>query len=195
MKQILFIHGGDSFATREAMMEYWKTESVENPFRQDTKRRKWKDDLREVLVGEFAFAAPRMPNHMNAHYDEWSMWFEKFVPFLNNGDILIGYSLGANFLAKYLSENTLPIYLSQLHLVSGCFGEGDFTLSGSLENISVQTEKIYIYHSQDDEIVPVADAAKFKKALPKASMCIFDNRGHFFNEESFPELVANIRHG
>ncbi len=170
-------------------IEKWE---IDNPFEKQAQR-KWRESVREELQETHVLADPRMPNSMNAHYEEWAMWFEKYVPFLQDGVILIGHSLGANFLAKYLSENTLPVGIEQLHLVAGCFGEGDFTLFESLKNIEKQVQHIFIYHSRDDDIVSFADAEKFKQALPSAELIEFKNRGHFFAQEEFPELVEKIR--
>ncbi|MDR0860065.1 MAG: hypothetical protein LBO09_03640 [Candidatus Peribacteria bacterium] len=59
-----------------------------------------------------------------AYYWARKIWFEKIFPYLNNeGTILIGHSLGAMFLLKYLSENTFPQPLSQLHLISSSIDE------------------------------------------------------------------------
>lgn len=192
MKQILYIHGGDSFTSEEAALAYWRDWEIENPFTHQ-KTKKWRESVREELADTHMLADPKMPNPMNAHYAMWSMWFEKYLPFLNDGVILIGHSLGANFLAKYLSENELPIRIAQLHLVAGCYGEGDFILTDSLEGVTQQVEKIFLYHSHDDDLVPFSDAQKYQKALSTATLQEFTDRGHFFAQEDFPELVANIR--
>jgi hypothetical protein len=61
---------------------------------------------------------PEMPNSKNASYKARKIWFEKLFPYLNDeGIILIGLSLGTIFLLKYLTENTFPKTISQLHLV------------------------------------------------------------------------------
>jgi hypothetical protein len=49
-----------------------------------------------------------MPNPMNARYNEWKILFKKIVLLLDDNVILIGHSLGAIFLVKYLSENKFP---------------------------------------------------------------------------------------
>ena len=56
--------------------------------------------LQEVLGGEYDVLLPRMPNKNNAKYLEWKIWFERMIPFLNKEIILVGYSLGASFIAN-----------------------------------------------------------------------------------------------
>ncbi|NOZ43581.1 MAG: hypothetical protein GXP45_00120 [bacterium] len=66
-----------------------------------------------------------MPNKQRADYHARKIWFEKLFPYINSSKesklILIGHSLGAIFLAKYLSENTFPKTIDQLHLISSVF--------------------------------------------------------------------------
>ncbi len=62
-----------------------------------------------------------MPNKTNAQFEEWKIWFEKFIPFLNDGVILVGHSLGGVFLAKYLSENKFPKKIGGVFLVSAVY--------------------------------------------------------------------------
>ena len=106
---------------------------------------------------------------------------------------LVGYSLGGVFLAKYLSEEVLPIRIATLHLVAAPFGwNGGFSLDSSLKSIEKQCSHIYIYQSKDDPLVEYKDAEKLKEQLPTAELRMCEARGHFFQPE-FPELIANIQ--
>ena len=69
---------------------------------------------------------------------------------------------------------------------------GDFSLCKSLEGIANQVDKVFLYHSKDDDIVPFNNLEKYKKELPDAKVEIFEDRGHFVVEE-FPEIIINIR--
>ena len=57
---------------------------------------------------EYLYKA-RLQYRTNARYEEWKIWFERMIPFLNDNVILVGHSLGGIFFVKYLSENLLPI--------------------------------------------------------------------------------------
>lgn len=195
-RQLLFIHGGESFNSREEYLDFLNSFEPQDAFTNEESR-KWKYKLPAQLGNEWVCGFPRMPNaitddySIGAHYHEWKMWFEKHIASFNDNLVLVGHSLGANFLAKYLSEETLPVRVGQLHLVAGCYGEGSFTLSENLDGVSTQCDNVFIYHSTDDDSVLYADALRFKEALPTAELVTFEDRGHFLQEE-FPELIERI---
>lgn len=147
-----------------------------------------------------------MPNRFNARYKLWQIRFEKILPYLNNEElVLIGYSMGGIFLAKYLSEKTFPKTITQLHLVAPVFGEfdlpphddylADFVFEPTaLKNLIPQVEKIFLYGSKDDPLVPFSHIQKYKEYLPQAQFEVFEDRGHFRQPE-FPEVLENILHG
>lgn len=142
-----------------------------------------------------------MPNKQKAQYEAWRIWFEKLFPYLNDQKtIVIGYSLGGLFVSKYLSENTFPKRISQLHLVAPVFdnhslhGEsvGDFILDpAKLGNTEAQCDEVFIYQSSDDTVCVPYHGRTYAAHLPKAHYHEFANRGHF-NQPAFPELLAHI---
>ena len=140
-----------------------------------------------------------MPNAFNVKYLEWKIWFEKMIPFFENKVILVGHSLGGIFLAKYLSENKFPKKVLAIFLVAAPYDDKDsdyslagFALKKNLSLLQNQSEKLFIYQSQDDDVVPFVDFEKYKKALPNASFREFSNKGHF-RQKNFPEIMQEIR--
>lgn len=198
-KQVMFIHGGNAFSRYAAFSEYLVTASIEGSLEEHPRR--WKDVLREGFGDGYEVFLPTMPNKQNAKYVEWKQWFERHIPSLRDGAVLIGHSLGGYFLAKYLCENTLPVRVRALILVAAPFepadfdGEdgGDFNFdTKKLSQLEMQADEIAIFHSKDDEVVSFAHALKYQKALPSTELVSFENRGHFL-EETFPELVTYIK--
>jgi len=194
-KQIVIIHGGTTFDTYEEYMTYLNSCEVtlENINKKD-----WKDFLSSKLP-EFEIIYPKMPNAKNARYQEWKIWFEKLFPFLNDGVILVGHSLGGIFLVKYLSENNFPKKIKSVHLVAAPYDTehckeslADFALPKNLANFTKQTRKIFLYQSKDDTVVPYIDVEKYKRDIPNATLEIFEDRGHFLQED-FPELIKDIK--
>src|SRR3989344_9033544 len=98
-------------------------------------------------------------NKTNARFDEWEIWFEKLVPFLHDGVILVGHSLGGTFLTKYLSENQFEKKIKSVFLVAAVYDnhkEGYSLASFTLpKKLNLQTENIYLFHSKDDPLVPL----------------------------------------
>lgn len=196
MTQVIVLHGGDSFSSHGAYLAFLRDFTIENL---DYLKRKpdWKARLPEVLGSEYEVLAPQMPNKWNARYTEWKLWFEKFLPFFNDGIILVGHSLGASFLTRYLAENDFPVRIKATLLVAGVYSldvEGmteEFTAPVSLDRFAKQSGNIFLYHSEDDPVVPFSELAKYQVALPSAIARTFTDRQHF-NQETFPELLADI---
>ncbi|MBI2065462.1 MAG: alpha/beta hydrolase, partial [Candidatus Zambryskibacteria bacterium] len=156
----------------------------------------WKPWIRKRLGDEYEVITPQMPNKTNARFEEWKLWFEKFIPFFEDEVILVGHSLGGIFLAKYLSENKFSKKIKAAMLVSAVYNkdsEGYSALSFSLPKVlDLQTDKIFLYHSKDDPVVPFSALKHYKKALPNSQTRIFEDRKHI-NQEEFPELLEDIR--
>lgn len=186
-QQIIFIHGGDSFNTRKEFLDDLRAYQVD-PY--VGKAARWYCSLTEIFGGDFDVISPDMPSG-NCDFEAWTIWFGNHVPFIKNNTILIGHSLGANFLVAYLAEHTLPIKIKSLHLVAGCAGEGSFPFPQNGENIEKQLKNIVLYHSHDDPVVPFSDTEKYKTILPSARLLEFEDRGHFLQGE-FPELVREV---
>lgn len=193
-KQIIFIHGGDSFDSYE---EYFGQLKNSNPsIDWFAYRKKWIDNLHRKLSGEYQIFAPHMPNKQNANYEEWKIWFEKMIPFINDQVILIGHSQGGIFLAKYLSENIYPRKIKAVILVAPphteTLGIGSFKLEKPLKNVFEQCQDINLFQSTDDPVVPANEAQLYKKDLPEIKLHIFEDKQHF-NQESFPELMKLLK--
>lgn len=195
-QQIFIIHGGDAFDTYEQYVAYLKSKKV--TLEKLRSRRGWKDTLGKALGTRAEVFNPRMPNANNAKYAEWKLWFEKIIPLMKPGVILIGHSLGGIFLAKYLSEETFPKKIKATFLVAAPFNSAtqhplaDFNLSGSLEKFERQGGKIFLYHSTGDKIVPFSNVKMYRAGLPSATLRAFSGRGHFL-EERFPELEKDVK--
>lgn len=139
--QLVIIDGGNSFDTDAHALEW-----LENcKWDLLAKPPSWKKWLSDGLADDFALIRPDMPNTMNAKYNEWKVWFEKYFPYLREGDareqstldrvieksdpskksklVLLGHSLGATFLVKYLTENLFPRHIDTLHLIAPAYDD------------------------------------------------------------------------
>jgi uncharacterized protein len=199
-KQVFYIHGAMSFSNYEDFLEHLRTEELYNlPGIEQSKR--WTSTLPTDLGDEYEVFMPSMPNKQNAKYIEWKIWFERHFEYIRDGVFLLGWSQGGYFLVKYLIENTLPFTVKELYLVAAPFepadfgGEdgGDFSFDTKrVGELAEKVDKIYIFHSTDDFVVPYTHALKYKEALPKAELMAFEGKNHFLVPE-FPELVSKIK--
>ena len=192
-QQVLFIHGGEPDVGEAVYIERLKkgrfTLITEDPMKWGKNQRKFLDtEIYEVIT-------PTMPLGWRARYSDWKIWFERHIEFLNKDLVLVGHSLGGNFLAKYLAEEDFPLQISQLHLIaaSGFSFDDSFTLGifpGKI--LEKNIKEIHIYHSSDDTVVPLSESETYHKSLPGSHLHVFSDRFHFL-DETFPELFENIK--
>lgn len=199
-KQVLYIHGGDSFGKDEDFLQDLQTKPIRDPFGLERKSI-WVENFRESLT-DFEVLTPRMPNSQNAKYQEWKIWFERYFEFLYDDVVLVGWSLGGMFLAKYLSEEKFPFKIKAIYLLAAPSGE--FTdesgnncasfkfLMQNLTKLTRQVEEVNVWHSEDDFVVPYGELSLYKKFAPEAKFVTFTNKNHFLIPE-FPELIDSIK--
>lgn len=194
MKQILVIHGGSSFDSYERYLNALKKSTIN--YDSLKKAEKWRDWLSDALP-EADVLLPNFPNKQNAVYEEWKIYFEKLIPFFGEDVSLIGYSLGAMFLAKYLNETPLAQKVGQIVLIAPGYDTEEAEDLGSFRVASAarlpeSSDEIHLFHSEDDPVSPFTELAKFQADLPLASVHIFSDRNHFF-QPTFPELAELLK--
>jgi uncharacterized protein len=196
-RQVIVIHGGETFATYDKYLAFLRAYEIDDPALVSPKG--WKDNLAERLGDGFQVLQPKMPNKLNASYAEWSIWFEKYLPYAQDDVILVGHSLGGIFLAKWLAENEFPKRIAATFLIAApaeATGPedslADFVLPEDLFPFAKQGGRIVLYFSKDDPVVPVSHKDIYVRRIPRAETMLFQERGHFLQEE-FPELVAAIK--
>ncbi|MFA5999573.1 MAG: alpha/beta hydrolase [Candidatus Paceibacterota bacterium] len=196
-KQILFIHGGYTFGSTKDYLSFLKNYELD-PYK---KKRYWINWLASKLKNH-EILIPQMPCEKNAKYEEWKIWFEKHLSFIRGKDfILIGHSLGAIFLLKYLSENNLNKKIRQLHLVAPAVFDDGLGLEKlatfksdlkKIKRIEKKCKELHLWHSKDDSTCVFKNSEIIKGIIPNADFHIFQNRGHF-KSYVFPEILKVIK--
>ena len=111
--------------------------------------------------------------------------------------ILIGHSSGAVAAMRYAETHRLAGSI----LVSVCYtdlGDADERASGyygapwQWQTIRGNQPWLGIFQSTDDPLIPVAEA-RFVAAQLKCSYFEFTDRGHFIDQDRFPEVVRFVR--
>ncbi len=196
-KQIIFIHGGMTFKNRKDYLKFLKTKEVSLE-----KTKKWFNEYTDMELGKkFELIRPTMPLSWNAKYEDWKIWFERYIPFLRNSVILIGSSLGGIFLAKYLSENKFPKKILATYLICPPFDNtlseedlvGGFRLKSDLSLLEKNSRNLTLLFSKDDDAVPVSHAEKYRNKLKNAKIIIYKSKNGHFRISKFPEIVKMIK--
>ncbi|MFA5841144.1 MAG: alpha/beta hydrolase [Candidatus Paceibacterota bacterium] len=195
--QIVIIHGGMTFKKRKDYLDYLKNREVKIE-----KKIRWTDDYLDKELGKkFEIIRPQMPLSEDAKYADWKIYFKRHIPHLRNNVILIGNSLGGIFLAKYLSENKFPKRILSTYLVCPPFDNtlsaedlvGGFKLKADLSLIEKNSKNLYLLFSEDDDVVPLSHAKKYKNKLKNAKIFIYKGKNGHFRIPKFPEIVKMIK--
>lgn len=196
MQQVLVIHGGTTFQDYNSYLEYLSNKPIYLDRFLPT--RFWKERLQDDLGDSYQVLTPKMPNPTNARYSEWKLWFEHISELLDDNVILIGHSMGAIFLAKFLSENTYKPKVRATILIATPYDDEsiedltDFKITSLSSKLSEQAGILTIINGLDDPVIAVSDIEKYQADLPNAVFHTLSAPDHFVRE-SFPELIEIIK--
>ena len=177
---VLFIHGGGE-KVREA-------------------DKKLAASLRDALGTSYDVRYPEMPAADRPGYETWKGQIAKELAALDGKVILVGHSLGASVLLKYLSEEEVEKTVAGLFLVAAPYwGAEDweveeYELREDFASTLPGRLPVFFYHSRDDELVPFGHLALYQAKLPKATVRELDGRGHQFGDD-LSEVARDIREG
>jgi uncharacterized protein len=176
-KQVLFVHGGGQGAHEED--------------------KKLAANLRDVLGAAYDVRHPKMPDENRPEYEAWRDQISRELAALDGEVILVGHSLGASILLKYLSEEKVEKHVAGIFLVAPPYWGaedwevGEYALQENFASKLPKDLPMFFYHSRDDEWVPFAHLALYAEKLPQATVRGFDGRGHQFKDD-LSEVVRDI---
>lgn len=194
--QLLFIHGGMTFKNRRDYLNFLQNKEISLE-----KKKYWIEDVEKKMGNTLEMIRPRMPLQDNARYEDWEIFFRRYLPYLRKNAILVGSSLGGIFLAKYLSENKLARRPLSVYLICPPYnndipGEdlvGGFRLKSDLSLLEKSCKHLHLWFSSDDEVVPLSQMDKYMKKIKKADFQVFDKVNGHFKIEKFPEFIKAIK--
>ncbi len=196
-QQILYIHGGMTHKNKENYINFLKNRRI----KLEKKKKRRDEYLPKTLWDNFQVIVPRIPCQDNAQYEEWKIHCEKYLDLLDDNPILIWSSLGGIFLAKYLSENKLDKKILKSYIICPPFDDtiegedlvGGFELGDDLSLLMENFPQTTFMFSEDDPVIPIDHADKYKKALPDAEYIIYESKNGHFAIEEFPEIIQMIK--
>lgn len=196
MQQVIVIHGGTTFRDYDTYLKSLSEKKLDiNRF---IYRPRWKELLQDNLGSEYQVLLPSMPNSTNARYHEWKLWFEHISSLFSDNCILVGHSLGAVFLVKYLSENSIAVKIKATILVAAPYDDDsvedltDFKIVKLAERLHKQAGRLVFFNGMDDPVVSSLDLKKYQSQLPSAEFKILSAPDHFVRRD-FPELISLLK--
>lgn len=173
-KQVLFIQGGGDDGYHAAV--------------------KMVDSLKAALGNDYALSYPELPSDENRSDFGWPGEIGKEINKIKRAVILVGHSLGASLILKYLSEEKVSKEISGLFLIAPPFWSGN---ADWVQGLKLQFDfadklprniPIFFYHCMDDEVVPFGHLAAYIQKLPFATVREIKKGGHLLNNDL--KLVA-----
>jgi uncharacterized protein len=175
-KQVLFVHGAGGYEEDKGLVA----------------------NLRDALGAAYDVWYPKMPDEDRPEYEAWKDRIARELTALDGEVILVGHSLGASILLKYLCEEKVEKPVAGIFLIAPPYwGAEDWEVSeyALRKNFASKLPKdlpTFFYHSRDDEWVPFVHLALYAEKLPQATIREFDGRGHQFNDD-LSEVARDIK--
>ena len=178
-RQVLFIQGGG-----EGTHDAWDNRLVAS--------------LERALGPGHDVRYPRMPDEDDPSFAAWSARLEREIAQLDGGAILVGHSVGGTILVHALADHPrLLRHAAAICLVAAPYlGEGGWP-SGELETDRdwaglLDGVPVYLYQGDADDIVPMAHADLYAKAIPQAHLRRLEGRDHQLDND-LSEVAHDIR--
>lgn len=178
-KKLLFIQGGGGHAVHDE----WDNKLVEG--------------LKRKLGPDYTIRYPRMPNEDDPKFGPWKAALRKELGKLDDGDVVVGHSIGATMLIHTLAEEPSTRAPSGIFLISApFFGEGGWP-SDEIEphpklgaKLPAHTP-VFLYQAGADQTVPAAHVELYKKAIPQAVVRTLQGRDHQLDNDMC-EVAADV---
>lgn len=154
--------------------------------------------LQNALGDTYEVRCPKMPHEDGPEYGAWKYRISEELARMGDGAILVGHSLGASILLKYLSEEAPKELVAGVFLVATPFwGAEDwevdeYALREDFAPNLPEGVPMVFYHGRVDEVVPFEHLALYAQRLPRATFRGLDGRGHQFDDD-LSEVARDIQ--
>jgi uncharacterized protein len=143
--------------------------------------------LQEALGEGFEVRYPPINTDENLPDFGWLQQIGKEIEMINDNSFLVGHSLGASMLLKFLSENQIAKKIQGIFLVSTPFWTGEDEWVKGLKLQEGFTEKlpenvpVFLYQCKDDKEIPFTHLGIYEQKLPYAAIRKIKKGGHQLN--------------
>ncbi len=142
--------------------------------------------LKEALGNHYEVHYPPLPTEATPDFGRIKQ-IEEEISRISGDIILVGHSLGASMLLKYLTEKEIKKRNLGVFLISTPFWEGDEDWKQGLRLQDNFPERvpgdvpIYLYHCREDEEIPFEHIEQYEQKLPQATVRKLSGCGHQLN--------------
>ena len=151
--------------------------------------------LQKKLAGEYDILFPKIEKPNSPTYEKFKKMYALQFHEITEPIIVVGHSLGASTLLKYLSEEKPGISISGLFLIATPHWQSDMKEFQLKENFQASLKNIpaiFLYQSKNDSIVPFEHLEYYEKIFKQATVRKLPGKEHIFSK-GLPELVSDIK--
>lgn len=154
--------------------------------------------LREALAEEYDIHCPIVEDPEAPAYARWQALFDRELAGRPGEIILIGHSLGASVLLKYLCESKPGLQIQGFFSIAAPYwGEDgwhvdDFAITGDVQKHLPELPAFHLYHCLDDPFVPIGHMGLYQQLFPHAIRHELSGSEHTF-AAGLPELAEDIK--
>ncbi|HEU5295481.1 MAG TPA: alpha/beta fold hydrolase [Burkholderiaceae bacterium] len=149
------------------------------------------------LGAEYSVRYPAMPAEGEPMYAAWASTLSRELASTEAGFVLVGHSLGASLVLRYLALNDVEPRPAAVFLVSAPFigprgwSGADFELPLRAA-AKLGTTMMFFYHGDADEVVPAAHVGLYEQAFAHATVRLLAARNHQLHDD-LSAIAADIR--
>lgn len=143
--------------------------------------------LQENLGNEYAINYPELESEEAAPDFGWIKQIDQQVSEMQNDVIIVGHSLGASILLRYLSENPASKKIKGIFLIATPYWSGNEDWKTGLKLQEGFADKLpdgmplFFYHCKDDEVAPFSHFGYYKQKVKQANFHEIESGGHQLN--------------
>jgi hypothetical protein len=147
--------------------------------------------LREALGKAYTVRYPLLSDESSPDFGRKKQ-IGKEISLIKGEIILVGHSLGASMLLKYLSESRVQKKVAGIFLIATPFWSGGedwkqgLKLHEDFHDKLPNNVPIFLYHCRDDEVVPFDHLFLYAKKLLQATVREIASGGHQLNNDLSP---------
>lgn len=145
--------------------------------------------LKASLGNDYELSYPQLQTDESLPDFGWPAQIGNEIDRIKGDVILVGHSLGASLMLKYLSETKIEKKINGIFLLATPFWSGDedwvkgLMLRNDFAERLPENVPIFLYHCMDDEEAPFEHLALYVQKLPQATVHTIKKGGHQFNND------------
>jgi predicted alpha/beta hydrolase family esterase len=147
------------------------------------------NSLRNNLGSAYTVEYPELHSDESAPDFGWIQQIRDKVSDIESNVIIVGHSLGASMILKFLSENFIGNNIKAIFLIATPFWSGNedwktgLKLNNKFADKLPQNLPVFFYHCKDDEEVPFDHFNIYKKHMDRAVFCEIRSGGHLLDND------------